>query len=131
MKKIICLALIVVMLLSLSSCGRVTFEDAVEVLTVDMVGFSLTDTQLKTVTAQMEKNQGFKLEDKIIRMTQFNCYGDDGSIIAFAYVMEFEKESDADKEFMWFLDIETPYYIFKDGNVFVYGNHDSIKELEK
>ena len=131
MKKIICLALIVVMLLSLSSCGRVTFEDAVEVLTVDMVGFSLTDTQLKTVTAQMEKNQGFKLEGKIIRMTQFNCYGDDGSIIAFAYVMEFEKESDADKEFMWFLDIETPYYIFKDGNVFVYGNHDSIKELEK
>lgn len=131
MKKIICLALIVVMLLSLSSCGRVTFEDAVEVLTVDMVGFSLTDTQLKTVTAQMEKNQGFKLEGKIIRMTQFNCYGDDGSIIAFAYVMEFEKESDADKEFMWFLDIETPYNIFKDGNVFVYGNHDSIKELEK
>lgn len=131
MKKIICLALIVVMLLSLSSCGRVTFEDAVEVLTVDMVGISLTDTQLKAVTAQMEKNQGFKLEGKIIRMTQFNCYGDDGSIIAFAYVMEFEKESDADKEFMWFLDIETPYNIFKDGNVFVYGNHDSIKELEK
>ena len=131
MKKIICLALIVVMLLSLSSCGRVTFEDAVEVLTVDMVGFSLTDTQLKTVTAQMEKNQGFKLEGKIIRMTQFNCYGDDGSIIAFAYVMEFEKESDADKEFMWFLDVETPYNIFKDGNVFVYGNHDSIKELKK
>ena len=131
MKKIICLALIVVMLLSLSSCGRVTFEDAVEGLTVDMVGFSLTDTQLKAVTAQMEKNQGFKLEGKIIRMTQFNCYGDDGSIIAFAYVMEFEKESDADKEFMWFLDIETPYNIFKDGNVFVYGNHDSIKELEK
>ena len=131
MKKIICLALIGVMLLSLSSCGRVTFEDAVEVLTVDMVGFSLTDTQLKTVTAQMEKNQGFKLEGKIIRMTQFNCYGDDGSIIAFAYVMEFEKESDADKEFMWFLDIETPYNIFKDGNVFVYGNHDSIKDLEK
>lgn len=131
MKKIICLALIVVMLLSLSSCGRVTFEDAVEVLTVDMVGFSLTDTQLKAVTAQMEKNQGFKLEGKILRMTQFNCYGDDGSIIAFAYVMEFEKESDADKEFMWFLDVETPYNIFKDGNVFVYGNHDSIKELEK
>lgn len=131
MKKIICLALIVVMLLSLSSCGRVTFEDAVEVLTVDMVGFSLTDTQLKAVTAQMEKNQGFKLEGKILRMTQFNCYGDDGSIIAFAYVMEFEKKSDADKEFMWFLDIETPYNIFKDGNVFVYGNHDSIKELEK
>ena len=131
MKKIIRLALIAVMLLSLSSCGRVTFEDAVEVLTVDMVGFSLTDTQLKTVTAQMEKNQGFKLEGKIIRMTQFNCYGDDGSIIAFAYVMEFEKESDADKEFMWFLDVETPYNIFKDGNVFVYGNHDSIKELEK
>jgi hypothetical protein len=45
--------------------------------------------------------------------------------------MEFEKKSDADKEFMWFLDIETPYNIFKDGNVFVYGNHDSIKELEK
>lgn len=131
MKKIICLALIVVMLLSLSSCGRVTFEDAVEVLTVDMVGISLTDTQLKTVTAQMEKNQGFEFEGKIIRMTQFNCYGDDGSIIAFAYVMEFEKKSDADKEFMWFLDIETPYNIFKDGNVFVYGNHDSIKELEK
>ena len=130
MKKIICLALVVVMLLSLSSCGRVTFEDAVKVLTVDMEGYSLTDAQLKDVTASMEKNQGFEFEGKILRMTQFNCYGE-GSIIAFAYVIEFEKESDADKEFMWFLDIETPYNIFKDGNIFVYGNHDSIKELEK
>ncbi len=131
MKKVICLALILIMVLSLSSCGRVTFEDAVKVLTVDMEGFSLTDVQLKEVTANMEKNQGFDFEGKIIRMTQFNCYGDDGTIIAFAYIMEFEKESDADKLWMWFLDIETPYNLFKDGNVFVYGNHDSVKELEK
>lgn len=129
MKRIICLALVFVMVFSLSSCGRVTFEDAVKVLTVDMEGYSLTEAQIKSATASMEKNQGFAFEGKILRMTQFNCYGE-GGIIAFAYVIEFEKESDADKELNWFLDIKTDYNLFKDGNVFVYGNHDSVKDIK-
>ena len=125
MKKFLALALIIVMALSLVSCGN-TYKKATEALMENIPsGYYYSEEQIADVKATHDKHEHF--DGEIIAIADFSTISTNG-IPLYIYVYEFEKVEDAE---YWYDNVSTGWtYARIKNNVVIYGTNAIINDIK-
>ncbi|MBQ7761820.1 MAG: hypothetical protein IJ400_07175 [Clostridia bacterium] len=129
MKRTICICLVLVMvLLCFFSCGKSSFDKAVDHLKrCGLESMEYDQEQINNIISNISTSKVFALEGKIARINHCVKSQIDGSL-KWAYLYEFELESDA-TNMLRYAELMGEYCISK-GSIVVYGNAPEIEGIE-
>lgn len=126
MKKILALFIVVIMALSLASCGS-AYKKTVNWLYEDFpsrAGMEYNELQISAAKENISKN--IALNGDILNIAHFP-EADKNDVITFVYLYEFDLEEDA----KLFYDTYAKHWKYAqiDGTVVIYGTHEILKDF--